>query len=435
MSLSRFLSKPATFHPVAIAAFNQVASAADRILNRWPDVVTEPPERDRERLVQEVLRRLQSGDWSDTRMSLVTTAAVALFDVDRRDRSDLTPLRQFYCDEIQSSDRRTFLNTMVAVFVGSYVPGAPHTRALASALTAAKARIGARWSALLERIPEFLDPSAAPAGIARRMVGMASPWDELRQLGLRSPHAPGLMDHAHLSFVDQLAPQLHERGSMERLFLWLKPEGQQARASGSAEAISALLTPWLNRAPSADDERYLTERLISLYGDPRIRSENVAWGGVPAHLRAIFDRWLTGENIRFFLDVVSAVEESHMWAPRRQFWLGLHNQKRIDAAWVAFSREGVDYARRKGADNKFLRFGRQEAGGSRVNTSLLILKVGNKIVVEGSHSYKVHVFRDDHPKAPKLYEGRYDCEHIRLLPGSWSVSHNGDWQSRVLEHI
>lgn len=124
-----------------------------------------------------------------------------------------------------------------------------------------------------------------------------------------------------------------------------------------------------------------------------------------------------------------------MWAPRRKFWLGLHDQKRIDAAWVAFSKEGVEFARRKGADNRFLRFGRQEAGGSRTNTSLLILKIGNKIVVEGSHSYKVHVFKDDHPKAPKLYEGRYDCEHIRLLPGSWSVAHNGDWQGRVLEHI
>lgn len=435
MSLSRFLAKPSGFHPVALAAFNQLSTTTERILNRWPDVVANPPERDRERLVQEMLRRLLSNDWTDTKMSLVTSAAVALYDTERRNRDDLAVLRQFYCDEIENSDKRTFINAMVAVFIGSFEPDSAHTRDLAKALGIAKRHVGARWAALLDQVPELFDARAAPAALARRMVEMPSPWDGLRQLGLRSPHAPGLMDHVHLAFVEELAPQLANRPAMERLIVWLKPEGQQARASGAAEAIGALLSPWLNKAPSNDTERYLTERLISLYGDPRIRSENLAWARVPANLRAIIDRWLTGENIRFFLDVVSAVEESHMWAPRRKFWLGLHDQKRIDAAWVAFSKEGVEFARRKGADNRFLRFGRQEAGGSRTNTSLLILKIGNKIVVEGSHSYKVHVFKDDHPKAPRLYEGRYDCEHIRLLPGSWSVAHNGDWQGRVLEHI
>jgi hypothetical protein len=435
MSLSRFLGNPPSFQPIALPAMNRLASTTDRILARWPDVVVEPPDRDRERLVQEMQRRLETGDWGDTRMSLVTTAAVALFDKDRRERSDLAALRRFYCEEIEGSDRRTFLNTMVAVFISSYEPGEAHTAALATALDRSRSKIGARWAALLEGVPELLDARAAPSALASLMLKMAVPWDDLRQLGLRSPHAPGLMDHVHFAFIEELAPQLDQRLGMERLIGWLKPEGQQARASGAAQAISALLAPWQSRAPSNDDERFLTERLISLYGDPRIRSENAAWAGVPTHLRAIIDRWLTGENIRFFLDVVSAVEESHMWAPRERFWLGLHNQKRIDAAWVAFSKEGVAYARRKGADNRFLRFGRQEAGGSRANTSLLILKIGSKIVVEGSHSYKVHVFRDDHPKAPKLYESWYDCEHIRLLPGSWSVAHNGDWQGRVLEHI
>lgn len=62
---------------------------------------------------------------------------------------------------------------------------------------------------------------------------------------------------------------------------------------------------------------------------------------VPSEHLAILMRWLTGENIRFFLDVVSAVETSHMWEPRRKFWLSLYNQERIDAAWVAFSAGGV----------------------------------------------------------------------------------------------
>ncbi|MDP2779029.1 hypothetical protein [Devosia sp.] len=143
MSLTRFLAKPASFQPMALAAINRLASTTDRILARWPDVVVEPPERDRERLVQEMLMLLETGDWSDTRMSLVTTAAVALFDQDRRERTDLSALRKFYCEEIESSDHRTFLNTMVAVFIGSYEPGAAHTAALAS--QRARAHVHSPW--------------------------------------------------------------------------------------------------------------------------------------------------------------------------------------------------------------------------------------------------------------------------------------------------
>jgi hypothetical protein len=147
-------------------------------------------------------------------------------------------------------------------------------------------------------------------------------------------------------------------------------------------------------------------------------------------------RWLTGENIRFFLDVVSEVEDSHMWVPRRKFWLGLHERGRIDAAWVAFSDSAAKEAKRRGAGGKgTLRFGVQTAGYGRANTSLLILKIGRKIVVEGSHSYKVHIFDESNQRAPTLYQWRYDCEAVRVIPGSNVKSHNGDWQSWVLEHI
>jgi len=435
MKLSDRMRKRVEFRPVALGAVNHLASAAERILNRWPDVVADPPERDRERIVQEVLRRLDAGDWAGARISQVTAAAVALYDETRRARSDLDRLRDFYCEEILSSDRTTFLNAMFAVFIGSYVPNAPHTRQLASSLRRAQERIGGRWGLLLRSIPECLDPENAHAAVATRMIRMASPWEELRGLGLRSPHSPGLMDYAHLLFVERTAPSLHQRPAIDRFLGWLRPNTQSPRVTGAAEAITALLNPWRYSAPTDADRQELIRRLTTMYGDPRVRGENAIWSAVPDHARAIMERWLTGENIRFFLDVVSAVETSHMWEPRRKFWLGLHEQNRIDSAWVAFSDAAKDHAKSRATDNEFLRFGKQSARGTRAKTSLLILKIGGKIVVEGSHDYKVHVFRADNPKAPRLYEQNYDCEAIRLLPGSWTVRHTHDWQGRVLEQI
>ena len=370
-------------------------------------------------------------------MSLVTSAARALFDADRRSRPDLAQLREFYLREIHASTRQAFLGAMLAVYVDSFVPGAEHTRALAAALNQVRSRLGARAQNLLRNFPECLNPLTAPEELARLMMNMRNCWRDLKSMGISSPHAPGLMEHAHLAYVRLLRPKLRTRSGMEELIRWLKPQNQKALSSGGGAAITALLDQWVEGDPPQSELTYLTQSLITLYGDPRV-SRGGVWSGVPDKVLSVLFRWLTGENIRFFLDVVSAVEESHMWAPRREFWLSLHEQRRIDTAWVAFSGSAVAYAKRDfsaRSNGALLKFGRQSAGGSRADTSLLILKIGNKIVVEGSHSYRVHIFREDNLHSPKLYQPTYDCEHIRLTGGAEARAHVGNWQGWVLERI
>lgn len=414
------------------------SAAAERVLHRWPDVAPDPPERDREQLVLRMQAHLAEDRWDGVRMSLVTAAARAVFDGVRRRRPDLADLRSFYLAEVRASHRTTFLGAIVSVYLESFEADAPHTRALGEALSAVRDRFGARWRVLAEGVPEVFQPDVAPEAIARRMVGMQSPWAELKALGLRSPHAPGLMDVVHEAYVARLKPHLMVRTELAQLLSWLKPDGQAvARASGASVAIEAVLGHWRNSNPPDADIDLITRSLTEFYGDPRVQ-QGGAWASVPADCLAVIMRWLTGKDIRFFMDVVSAVEDSHMWEPRRRFWLKLHAQRRIDAAWVAFSQSGAEYARRMlkvRGEGSVLNYGQQTAGYSRANTSLLVLKCGNKIVVEGSHSYKVHIFREGHPRAPALYQRAYDCEKIRLEPGAESRSHLGDWQGWVEERI
>ncbi|CUX29046.1 MULTISPECIES: EH signature domain-containing protein [Agrobacterium tumefaciens complex] len=435
MTLSKSLSQTRQFVRPALPALNSLASRTERILSRWPDVVANPPEKDREKLVAIVRDKLENNSWEDTKLSLITSAGRALFDEDRRTRPDLAEMRDFYYGETRASTRAGFLGGMFSIYMDSFDANAEHTWQLAGALSAATRRLGARWRMMLDAIPEMLSPDAVADAVARQMVLMDHLWIGLQKLGIRSPHAPGLMNAVHLAYVKQIEPHLDQRVEMERLIEWLKPEGREAKTTGAGEAISALLGHWVKHSPKPDDLRYLTENIIGIYGDPRVQRGGV-WSAVPEDRMAVILRWLTGENIRFFLDVVSEVEDSHMWEPRRRFWLGLHDRGRIDAAWVAFSDSAAKEARRRGAGGKgTLRFGVQTAGYGRANTSLLILKIGRKIVVEGSHSYKVHIFDESNQRAPALYQWRYDCEAIRFIPGSNAKSHNGDWQSWVLEHI
>ncbi|MDN9032395.1 hypothetical protein KFU51_25280, partial [Enterobacter hormaechei] len=127
-------------------------------------------------------------------------------------------------------------------------------------------RLGGRWKTLLQHLPEILQPRAAHEPVSQKMVPMDDPWSGLKTLGLRSPHANGLMDHAHLAYIRSIAPEMKNREGMTKLFGWLKPDNQEPKLTGSADAISACLRHWTQTAPSEDDQRYLLENLIGLYG-------------------------------------------------------------------------------------------------------------------------------------------------------------------------
>lgn len=434
MSLLKVLSNKYQFTNIALPSLNLLNSRTERIMMRWPDIVANPPEKDREKLVQQIREKLERDDWNDTKLSLVTSAGKALFDEDRCNRDDLKDLRNFYYNEIRASTRPGFIDGMFSIYIDSFDDKADHTWQLAGALSDIKIAFGARWRKLLDAIPEMLSPDTVVDAIAQKMLTMDDLWSGLQALGIRSPHAPGLMNAVHLAYVEKITLHLNRRAEMERMIEWLKPNGKEAKTTGAGEAISALLSHWVSKTPPTEDLQYLTENIIGIYGDPRVQRGGI-WSSVIEERMAVLLRWLTGENIRFFLDIVSAVEDSHMWEPRRKFWLGLHNQGRIDAAWVAFSTLAAKEAKKRGGGKGTLKYGIQIAGGDRLNTSLLILKIGRKIVVEGSHSYKVHIFDESLKQKPALYQPQYDCEKIRLFPEARSKSHIGNWQGWVLEQI
>jgi len=420
----------------------RLEAAAGRIAARWPDAVPTVEDRDRERITLEMLRRVEADDWTGMRLSRVSAGARAAFDGERRHRSDLAALHAFYFAEAAASTRRGLLGAMAQVYLESFEPGSAHSGRLARALRDRDAFLPARWQALFRTLPELLDPDAGPARLAARMAGEENAFAWLRGSGLRSPHAPGFMDFAHAALVASLAPRLQaaDAEALARLFAWIAPDGRDPRQKGAELAISALLGPWRSADPAKSYRERLENHLAAAWGDPRVARSGV-WDAVPEADRAVYLRWLVGATLEVFLQVVTESEDSHMWAPRRKFWGDLHKSKLIDDATVALSGYGVRVAQQKAREtgnDAFNRFARQTAGGSRSDTCLLILRIAGKTFVEGSHNYKVHVFRGNDRNAPVLHRSRYDCEQIRLsLPDDYGHkrAHLGDWQRWVREQI
>ena len=383
--------------------------------------------------------RVRSQDWKGATLAAVVRAARVAFDPEFRDRQNLRYLREFYVRETKASTSQAYLGAMMSIYLGSYEPDARHTKDMAAALDCSRSRLGDRWSQLLNNVPYLLDPVRAGQRIGQSMRNMDDAWTGLRKLGFQDPHSQGLLHYAHLAYVEEMQPALKTLDGAQRMLAWLKPKGRDALAGGAAQAIDALLGPWISAEPPEPLRNRLIEGLVGCYGDPRVRS-GVVWTSVDDSRKGVMLRWLTGANMQFFLDVVSEVEDSHMWQPRREFWWDLYEERRIDAAWVAFSPRAVSTAQHMAKHEEAplkLAYGEQTAGGSRKNTSLLILKIGSCIVVEGSHNYKVHVFRSDNLGAPSLFKEKYDCEDIRKAPGPEhrAQAHLGNWQDRVREWI
>ena len=436
MRLDDAITRLTRFSPPAVPELRYIETAVQRVHERWPDVAVNVNPREREALAVRLRDRVAKDDWETARISFVLAAASAVFDPERRDRADLAQARSFLVEELRASRSETFLSGLFAVYLESYVANGAHTRSVASAIDAARGRMSPSVRGLLKEVPELLDATDGPRLLASRMARMTDPFLELSRVGLRNPHGPGFMERVHEVLSALVAPELTGRTRIDWYIDWIRPPGREARTIGAERAIEALTSPWINTAPSDLLRSHLVEALIEMYGDPRIRSGGV-WAGVGRAHMEVIHRWLTREDMRFFTGVVDAAQKDAMWPPRRDFWLKLFDEKRIDAAWVAFSSQAADYARahlmREDARNADSRFGFQRA---RQNTSLLIMKIGNKIMVDGCHSYKTHVFDQDDPMAPKLFQEGYDCDEImRASPESKPHNSIVSWQRWVRDMI
>lgn len=415
----------------------EMERAVDRICARWPDAVPEPAEGNREKLALEFLDRVNRNDWDRVSVAKVLQAAVAAFDEQRAGRPDLANLHDFLIGEIRATGITSYLSGMFHVYVGSFADGASHTNFLADALRSRRGALGARVDALVDAFPDLLAPAKAPALLANIMATTDEPWQELKNIGFSAPHAPGLLSVAHDRFVALIRDKLDREAEQERLINWLAPRAGVALSRGAGAAIAGLLRPWIAKPIPADRQSRLAEWIVAHYGDPRTNRGSI-WAGFEPELRDVLLRWLAQEDMNYFCAVVSATQDSHMWPPRRDFWLKLHAQGRISEAWVAFGRDAGVFARRKlireGTANITRRFGEQF--DRNASTSLLIMRIGDKIVVDGCQNYKTHIFDASDPQAPKLYQGKYYCNDIMRISRNSKPHHPIHvWQTWVQRQI
>ncbi len=277
----------------------------------------------------------------------------------------------------------------------------------------------------MQNVPSLFESERAPDDIASLMEQMEDPWNGLRLIGLRQPHAPGLMDAVHLAFLKRVGPKLNREEEIARVLAWIAPAGGKPRQTGAGAAIDALMAPWQRRDAPTVVRNLLIDRLNGVYSHPRVR-RHVAWNDVHPDREMLFLRWLMGADIRFLFRVLAEVERGHMWADREEFWWTLLEQERIDEVWIAFNGAGHAAAMSKlppesAADRSKIR----ETSRER-DKSLLIMRIGQKIVVEGpTTSWCISLM-------PTIRRRRGSMIRIRCVQHSRQAACRHDCSSREL---
>ena len=431
--------------------------AARQVDQTYPDIDPDVKEEDREQLVRELDRRQRSDDWRDYTWADLQRAARALLQPSRsrqRGRSgrwniapsrssdalheqrEYRPLVPFLLAQVDEQAKPRFLRTMYRLYLSTFNRRSSLTQQLARRLDSC---VPHKSLPILRAVDlGILKPRSAVENLAARMAAHPSPFEFIKDIGIEAPHGEGLMAQVHERFVRQhRATQLrHDQVQSLRLLNWIAPPNAHPMEAGAELGINALLAPWERSEPGQELRKRLETALIRGFGDPRIIRTG-AWSRSEPDARAVMMRWLAGETIEVFFEIISKAVTSHMWANRRGLWTELYRASRIHEAWFALSPRGEEVARRlRGNQDVPLAYGRNESwnSGDR-DKCLLVMRIDrDRVVVEGSHSFKTHIYRRGDRRSVSLYENTYDCDNVRDHGRTGRANafvHHSAWEQRV----
>ena len=390
-----------------------------------------------EKRLSEFLERLKSEDWSGYKWSEASVLARDFFGSEFARETRWELIKNDFLSEL-SKERKSFVRGCFTGYLGGFKERANLTKELARALEAVdRSTLGTMLQ--FEKKFKALRPLGLPDRIVKDLIEHSQPYKKVKEYGVVAPHAFALFEDVFVTLVEQLKPKL--RQDNQKAFLqiknWLKPEDGYQMGAGSHLGVEAILSPFLKENPSSEVRKDILSFLVGTYGDPRI--EPTKWVSVNQQYVEIVHRWLTGESLKTFFKIISKFDGSEMWEPRRVFWEEIFDKGWIKDAWPILNEDGVRYARElsaKEGKGNFLQFGRI-SGFNADKTCYFAMKIGQLLVVEGSHNFAIRFFKSGNRKSTPMYLKNYNRSElvIKEPPADKRITHKGEWQSKVNNYL
>lgn len=206
-------------------------------------------------------------------------------------------------------------------------------------------------------------------------------------------------------------------------------DGGKPRAGLRAPLAHALLRPFVSGAlPNTQCIGAIVSTMTRAVSDPRLQP--AAWQGLEPE-SAVMRRLLVDQTIEFFFELLAqTADRPDQWAERRHFWDQYRATGRVHDARVALGPEAVTLA--KFRNPEMLQYCARFMNGYDPTHSILVMRIGQAVVVEGSHNMKVRVWDSDDLRAPSLQARSYDRSRVvgqGIAP--FEKAHQGRWQQQV----
>jgi hypothetical protein len=285
---------------------------------------------------------------------------------------------------------------------------------------------------------DLFDAGRGPRTVAWEALESEEPRRVIESAGLRGPLAGS--SFAVVCFqeaAEEIQQRLQRSPStdvVKRIVDWIVgPDGRLTVSQARRHLAEALLMPWRNRDPAEEVKQCIRAALLDTLNDPRIA--HAEWAGVSDKAKRVMFRWLARASLEQFLAVVDHTAIRHQWEFRRAFWGAYIDRNHVHDAWVAFGSTGTARAKQLAQemeDPGMLSFSSLKGGSP--NQAVLLLQIGELIVADWSHNGTLRIWREQHQRAPKLYNGEYQAVALRQV-ADFDQRHTGDWQRYARDFI
>ncbi len=293
---------------------------------------------------------------------------------------------------------------------------------------------------------KLFDPANAPRYLAGHLLNCSSIQEGLSALGLDASITQAANNQfmassyqAALEFSRNTLSNSHAAPEtvLERLIEWSLPVPASNNGLRYPHLLGALaesmLLPWSAKQPDAQLKERIKKFLLARIGDPRLHPG--AWQQVNPRATEIFRKWLAGETLLQFFDLLSRTADD-IWAYRKKFWMAYYNKGAIGDAWFSLGQNAYALGRQLKLRQPELTYA--TLSGAAADQSVLIMHLGDFVVAEWSHSGKCRFWRNTDRRAPKLYEKYYDANDLRAICQYEQIhysSANGTWQRQIANFL
>ncbi|WP_166422950.1 EH signature domain-containing protein [Paraglaciecola sp. 20A4] len=236
------------------------------------------------------------------------------------------------------------------------------------------------------------------------------------------------------SFIDNI-PSDKQMNMIAKLVKFAELNGKLTYPEFRIEIANSILIASGSIELRTDVKDSLKTFFLTHFGDPRV--ELTGWHGVDDEAIRVFQSWLVEKTMEDFFNLLSHVADQsdadRHWKYRKRFWNAYLKKGYIEEAWFALGVKSFEQAPNfiKGRHN----YASLSGGDSK--HSVLIMKIGDLIVTEWSHSGSYRVWNS--PQfAPTFYSKHYSRDDVILNSDHTGAHHGniqGGWQQKLSGHI